>query len=118
MRTDRGRSVKKGNWNAAGLLAEGAGLLKIAAGELVRLTSSARERPGWPIQIGRWRKPARNEPMERHWLDWRCLGVDGIKRDETAARQAWLLNQHLGLREKQLRLIDVREMFVEMKDQI
>ena len=40
---------------------------------------------------------------------------DGIKRDEIAARQAWLLNQHLGPQEKQLRLIDVREMFVEMK---
>ena len=40
---------------------------------------------------------------------------DGIKRDEIVARQAWLLNQHLGPQEKQLRLIDVREMFVEMK---
>jgi hypothetical protein len=42
---------------------------------------------------------------------------DTIKRDEIAARQAWLLNQHLGPREKQLRLIDVREMFVQLKDQ-
>ena len=41
---------------------------------------------------------------------------DSIKRDEIAARQVWLLNQHLGPREKQLRLIDVREMFVQMKD--
>ena len=43
---------------------------------------------------------------------------DSIKRDEIAARQAWLLNQHLGPREKQLRLIDVREMFVQMKGQV
>jgi hypothetical protein len=41
---------------------------------------------------------------------------DTIKKDEIAARQAWLLSQHLGPREKQLRLIDVREMFLQMKD--
>jgi hypothetical protein len=37
--------------------------------------------------------------------------------DEIAARQAWLLSEHLGPREKKLRVIDVREMFVQMKDQ-
>ena len=37
---------------------------------------------------------------------------DSIKRDEIAERQAWLLSEHLGPREKQLRLIDVKEMFV------
>jgi hypothetical protein len=42
---------------------------------------------------------------------------DSIKRDEIAARQAWLLNQHLGPREKKLRVIDVREMFAQMRDQ-
>ena len=42
---------------------------------------------------------------------------DSIKRDEIAARQAWLLSEHLGPREKKLRVIDVREMFVQMKDQ-
>jgi hypothetical protein len=41
---------------------------------------------------------------------------DTIKRDEIAARQAWLLNQHLEPREKQLRLIDVRQMFRELKN--
>jgi hypothetical protein len=41
---------------------------------------------------------------------------DSIKRDEIAARQAWLLSEHLGSREKKLRVIDVREMFVEIKD--
>jgi hypothetical protein len=43
---------------------------------------------------------------------------DTIKREEIAARQAWLLSEHLGPREKKLRLIDVRQMFVEMKDYI
>jgi hypothetical protein len=42
---------------------------------------------------------------------------DSIERDEIAARQACLLNQHLGPREKKLRLIDVREMFLQMRDQ-
>ena len=41
---------------------------------------------------------------------------DSIKRDEIASRQAWLLSEHLGPREKQLRVIDVKQMFVEMKD--
>jgi hypothetical protein len=42
---------------------------------------------------------------------------DSIEKDEIAARQAWLLSEHLGPREKKLRLIDVRQMFVDMKDQ-
>jgi hypothetical protein len=42
---------------------------------------------------------------------------EGIKRDEIVARQAWLLSEHLGPREKKLRLIDVREMFVQMRAQ-
>jgi hypothetical protein len=41
---------------------------------------------------------------------------DSIKRDEIAARQAWLLSEHLGPREKKLRVIDVREMFLQMRD--
>jgi hypothetical protein len=41
---------------------------------------------------------------------------DSIKRDEIAARQACLLSEHLGPREKRLRVIDVREMFVQMRD--
>jgi hypothetical protein len=43
---------------------------------------------------------------------------DTNERDEMAARQAWLLSEHLGPREKKLRAIDVREMFVEMKDHV
>jgi hypothetical protein len=39
-----------------------------------------------------------------------------IKRDEIAARQAWLLSEHL-VRERKLRVIDAREMFLQMKDQ-
>ena len=42
---------------------------------------------------------------------------DSIKRDEIAARQAWLLSDHLGPREKKLRVIDLREMFLQMRDQ-
>jgi len=41
---------------------------------------------------------------------------DSIKRDEIAARQACLLSEHLGPREKRLRVIEVREMFVQMRD--
>jgi hypothetical protein len=43
---------------------------------------------------------------------------DSIKRDEIAGRQAWLLSEHLGPREKELRVIDVKEMFIEMKDHV
>jgi hypothetical protein len=41
---------------------------------------------------------------------------NAIKADEIAARQAWLLNQHQGPRGKMLRLIDVKEMFRQMRD--
>jgi hypothetical protein len=41
---------------------------------------------------------------------------DTIKRDEIAARQAWLLSEHLGPRETKLRVIDVKQMFVQMRD--
>ncbi len=41
---------------------------------------------------------------------------DSTKKDEIAARQAWLLSEHLGPHEKKLRVIDVREMFAQMKD--
>jgi hypothetical protein len=40
-----------------------------------------------------------------------------IKADEIAGRQAWLLGQHQGPRDKKLRLIDVKEMFLQMRDQ-
>jgi hypothetical protein len=40
---------------------------------------------------------------------------NGIKRDEIAARQAWLLQQHWT---GKLRTIDVKDMFVQMRDQI
>jgi hypothetical protein len=42
--------------------------------------------------------------------------TDTIKRDEIAARQAWLLSEHPGPRERKLRVIDVREMYARMKD--
>jgi hypothetical protein len=38
---------------------------------------------------------------------------DAIKRDEIAARQAWILNQHLN---KDLRTNDVKDMFERMQD--
>jgi hypothetical protein len=37
---------------------------------------------------------------------------DTIKRDEIAARRAWLLSEQFGPREKKLRVIDVKQMFV------
>jgi hypothetical protein len=43
---------------------------------------------------------------------------DGVKRDEIAARRAWLLGQHLGQREKELRVTDVKEMFLQMRDEV
>jgi hypothetical protein len=39
-----------------------------------------------------------------------------IKKDEIAARQAWLLNHHLKPPEKKLSILDVREIFLQMKD--
>jgi hypothetical protein len=41
---------------------------------------------------------------------------NGIKRDEIAGRQAWLLAGHVSGRK--LRLNDVKEMFEAMKDQV
>ena len=38
---------------------------------------------------------------------------DTIKRDEIVTRQAWLLSENVGPREKKLRVIDMRQMFVE-----
>jgi hypothetical protein len=38
---------------------------------------------------------------------------DTIKKDEIAARQLWLLKQHWN---GKLRITDVREMFLQMKD--
>ena len=40
---------------------------------------------------------------------------DSTKKDEIAARQAWLLSKQLGPRERRLPVIDAREMFVEMR---
>jgi hypothetical protein len=44
-------------------------------------------------------------------------GNDSIKKDEIAARQLHVLRQYQGPREKPLKVIDVREMFLAMKDQ-
>jgi hypothetical protein len=41
---------------------------------------------------------------------------DAIKRDEIAARQTWLLNQHLKPNSKELRTNDVKDMFERMQD--
>jgi hypothetical protein len=40
---------------------------------------------------------------------------NAIKRDEIAARQAWLLNQHLKPKNKELQTNDVRDMFERMQ---
>jgi hypothetical protein len=41
---------------------------------------------------------------------------NGIKKDEIAARQVWLPNRHLKPRGKKLSLLDVREIFLQMRD--
>jgi hypothetical protein len=43
-----------------------------------------------------------------------AAGGTGVKADEIAARQAWLLQQHYG---GKLKLTDVKEMFLQMRDQ-
>ena len=53
----------------------------------------------------------RAQLRERHVRAYHAT-KDSIKRDEIAARQAWLLSEHLGPREKKLRVIDVKQMFV------
>ena len=40
-----------------------------------------------------------------------------LKRDEIAARQLTALREHQGPREKKLRITDVHELFLAMKDQ-
>ena len=57
-------------------------------------------------RIGR-RPGGRNQPR-----DWRRQ----LKRDESAARQCWALQAHQRPREKKLRLADVKEMFMQIKD--
>ena len=41
-----------------------------------------------------------------------------IKRDEIAIRQLVALNEYLGRRARPLRVIDVKEMFLQMRDKI
>jgi hypothetical protein len=43
---------------------------------------------------------------------------NATKRDEIAARQLHALREHQGPRDKKLRLTDVHEMFLAMKDQV
>jgi hypothetical protein len=44
--------------------------------------------------------------------------TDPIKRDAIAAEQMTVLQQYQGPREKPLRVTDVREMFMQMRDQV
>ena len=39
-----------------------------------------------------------------------------LKQDEIASRQCWALNEHRRPRDKKLRLADVKQMFLQMKD--
>ena len=43
---------------------------------------------------------------------------DTLNADAIAARQVHALNAHRRLRDKKLRLADVKRMFVEMRDQV
>jgi hypothetical protein len=67
------------------------------------------------------RKPIELAPaVARNFLkDMRAFYAEknSIKKDEIAARQAWLLDQHIKPRGKKLSLVDVREIFVQMRDQ-
>jgi hypothetical protein len=42
--------------------------------------------------------------------------TNAIKRDEIAIRQLVALNEYLGRRERPLRIPDVKEMFLQMRD--
>jgi hypothetical protein len=68
------------------------------------------------------RKPIELAPaVARNFLkDLRAFYAEknSIKKDEIAARQAWLLNQHIKPREKQLSQLDVRDMFLQMRDHL
>jgi hypothetical protein len=41
-----------------------------------------------------------------------------IKRDEIAIRQLVVLNEYLGRRAQPLRVIDVKKMFLQMRDEV
>jgi hypothetical protein len=43
---------------------------------------------------------------------------NGIKRDEIAGRQMSALRTFQGPREKPLRILDIKEMFLQMRDQV
>jgi hypothetical protein len=45
-----------------------------------------------------------------------AAGGTGVKADEIAIRELLILNEYLGRRERPLRVIDVKEMFVQMRD--
>ena len=46
-----------------------------------------------------------------------AVGGTGVKADEIAIRQLLILNEYLGRRERPLQVIDVKEMFLQMRDQ-
>jgi hypothetical protein len=62
------------------------------------------------------RRPASRVPLSTH--ESLFAAKNTIKADEIAAYQTWALNQHLGPREKKLHPIDVKEMFLQMRDQV
>jgi hypothetical protein len=60
------------------------------------------------------------EVARRFFKDLRAYFTEEnlIKRDGIAARQLHALRQHIRPRDKKLRLSDVKEMFVQMKDNV
>jgi hypothetical protein len=46
-----------------------------------------------------------------------AAGGTGVKADEIAIRQLVALNEYLGKRHRALRVTDVKEMFVQMRDE-
>ncbi len=68
--------------------------------------------PRKPIEL----PPEVAKAFVRDMRAYHAAGVDQIKKDGIAAQQLRVLCEYLGPRDKKLRLIDVREMFEQMKD--
>jgi hypothetical protein len=68
--------------------------------------------PSKPIDL----PPAVAKAFVRDMKAFFAAGGTGVKADEIAIRQLIILNEYLGRRERPLRVIDVKKMFVKMKD--
>jgi uncharacterized membrane protein len=69
--------------------------------------------PGKPIEP----PPEVARAFVRDMHTFFAVGGTGVKADEIAIRQLVILNEYLGRRERPLRVVDVKEMFLQMKNQ-